>query len=60
MRSVNAQVEFNAGEIKIGNENYMDWKVAWKKLKNMIREWQTRNKFESLTEKRMQNEIPLV
>ena len=33
MRSVNAQVEFNAGEIKIGNENYMDWKVAWKKLK---------------------------
>ena len=30
MRSVNAQVEFNAGEIKIGNENYMDidWKVA--------------------------------
>ena len=38
MRSVNAQVEFNAGEIKIGNENYMDWKVAWKKRKNMIRE----------------------
>ena len=35
MRSVNAQVEFDAGEIKIGNENYMDWKVAWKKLKNM-------------------------
>ena len=24
MRSVNVQVEFNAGEIKIGNENYMD------------------------------------
>ena len=59
MRSVNAQVEFNAGEIKIGNENYMDWKVAWKKLKNMIREGQIRNKFESLTEKRMQSEIPL-
>ena len=59
MRSVNAQVEFNAGEIKIGNENYMDWRVAWKKLKNMIREGQIRNKFESLTEKRMQSEIPL-
>ena len=59
MRSVNAQVEFNAGEIKIGNENYMDWKVAWKKLKNMIREGQIRKKFESLTEKRMQSEIPL-
>ena len=40
MRSVNAQVEFSAGEIKIGNENYMDWKVAWKKLKNMIGEGQ--------------------
>ena len=53
------QVEFNAGEIKIGNENYMDWKVAWKKLKNMIREGQIRNKFESFTEKRMQSEIPL-
>ena len=24
MRNVNVQVEFNAGEIKIGNENYMD------------------------------------
>ena len=59
MRSVNAQVEFNAGEIKIGNENYMDWKVAWKKLKNTIREGQIRNKFESLTQKRMQSEIPL-
>ena len=59
MRSVNAQVEFNAGEIKIANENYMDWKVAWKKLKNMIREGQIRNNFESLTEKRMQSEIPL-
>ena len=59
MRSVNAQVEFNARKIKIGNENYMDWKVAWKKLKNMIREGQIRNKFENLTEKRMQSEIPL-
>ena len=56
MRSVKAQVEFNAGEIKIGNENYMDWKVAWKKLKNMIREGQIRNKSESLAEKRMQSE----
>ena len=37
----------------------MDWKVAWKKLKNIIREGQIRNKFESLTEKRMQSEIPL-
>ena len=60
MRSVNAQVEFNAGGIKIGNENYMDWKVAWKKLKNMIREGQIRNKFESLTEKRMQSERGLI
>ena len=59
MRSVNGQVEFNAGEIKIGNENYMDWKVAWKKLKNMIREGQIRNKSESLAEKRMQSEIRL-
>ena len=59
MRSVNAQVKFNAGEIKIGNENYMDWKVAWKKLKNMIREGQIRNKFECLTEKRMHSDIPL-
>ena len=59
MRSVNVQVEFNAGEIKIGNENYMDWKVAWKKRKSMIREGQIRNKFESLTETRMQREIPL-
>ena len=59
IRSVNAQVEFNAGEIKIGNEKYMDWKVAWKKLKNMVREGQIKDKFESLAEKRMQSEIPL-
>ena len=59
MRSVNARVELNAREIKIGNENHMECKVAWKKLKNMIREGQIRNKFESLTEKRVQSEIPL-
>ena len=59
MRSVNAQVKFNDREIKIGNENYIDGRVAWKKLKNMIREGQIRNKCESLTEKRMQSEIPL-
>ena len=59
MRSVNAQVEFNAEKIKIGNKNYMDWKVAWKKLKNMIKGGQIRNKFESLAKKRMQSEIPL-
>ena len=38
MGRMNAHVEFNVGEIKIGNESYVDWKVAWKKLKNIIRE----------------------
>ena len=28
MRSVNTQIEFNARKINIGNEKYMDWKVA--------------------------------
>ena len=33
--------------------------VAWKKLKNMIREGYVRNKFKSLAENRMQSEILL-
>ena len=38
MQRVNARVEFNLGDIKIGNEGYANWKAAWKKLKNIIEE----------------------
>ena len=44
MRSMNAQFEFNAGDIKMGNESCMDWKIAWKNLKNIISEGNIRNK----------------
>jgi hypothetical protein len=37
----------------------VDWKVAWKKLKNIIREGQIRNKVETFREKRLQSEIPM-
>ena len=33
MGKVNAQVEFNSGDITIGNESYMDWKVSWREGK---------------------------
>ena len=33
MGKVNAQVEFNAGDITMGNESYMDWKVSWREAK---------------------------
>ncbi|CAB4045676.1 Hypothetical predicted protein, partial [Paramuricea clavata] len=59
MGRMNAHVEFNVGEIKTGNESYVDWKVAWKKLKNIIREGQIRNKVETFREKRLQSEIPM-
>ena len=60
MGRMNAHVEVNVGEIKIGNESYVDWKVAWKKLKNIIRpEGQIRNKVETFREKRLQSEIPM-
>ena len=55
---MNAQVEINVGDIKIGNESNMDWKIAWIKLKNTIREGQIRNKVENFREKRLQSEIP--
>ena len=42
MRSMNAQFEFNAGDIKIGNESCMDWKIAWKNHKR--REYQDKLK----------------
>jgi hypothetical protein len=56
---INGHVEFNVGEIKIGNESYVDWKVVWKKLKNIIREGKIRNKVETFREKRLQSEIPM-
>jgi hypothetical protein len=59
MGRINAHVELNVGEIKIGNESYVDWKVAWKKLKHIIREGQIRNKVETFREKRLQSEIPM-
>ena len=59
MGRMNAHVEFNVGEIKIGNESYVDWKVSWKKLKNIIMEGQIRNKVETFREKRLQSEIPM-
>ena len=56
--NMNAQVEFNFGDIKIGNEGYVDWKAAWGKLKNIIEEGQRRNTRESFREKNLQSEIP--
>ena len=38
MQKVTTQVEFIVGYIKIGNEEFVDWKVLWKKLKNIIGE----------------------
>ena len=57
--NMNAQVEFNFGDIKIGNEGYVDWKAALGKLKNIIEEGQRRNMSESFREKKLQSEIPV-
>ena len=53
MGRMNAKIEFNAGDIRIENETYMDWKFAWRKLKDIIREGQIKNKFKSFREKRL-------
>ena len=42
MGRMNAQIEFNAGDIRIKNETYVHWKVAWRKLKNIIRKGKLR------------------
>ena len=52
MQKVDVQVEFNIGNIKIGNEEYVDWKAAWKKLKNIMKDGQCRNRRESFREKK--------
>ena len=58
MRKMNGQVEFNIGEIKIGNDRYDDWKAAWRKLKNILKEGNRKNKAESFKEKKLLSEIP--
>ena len=59
MGRTNVQIEFNAGDIRIENKTYVDWKVAGRKLKNIIRKGQIKNKFESFREKRLQRETPM-
>ena len=58
MEKVNGQVEFNIGEIKIGNDRYDSWKATWRKLKNILKEGHCKNKAESFKEKKLQSEIP--
>ena len=36
MCRVNAQVIFSGDDIVIAEENFTNWRIAWKKLKNMI------------------------
>ena len=47
---MNEQVQFNIGEIKIGNDRYNHWKAAWRKLNNILKEGHHNNIAESLKE----------
>ena len=59
MRRVNAQVIFSRGDIVIAEENFTHWRIAQKRLKNMIKNGQCKNKMESLKVKKLKSEIPL-
>ena len=37
MCRANAQVIFSRDDIVIAEENFTNWRIAWKKLKNMIK-----------------------
>ena len=37
MCRVNAQVIFSRDDIVIVEENFTNWRIAWKKLKNMVK-----------------------
>ena len=57
--TVNVQVIFSRDDIVIAEENFTNWRIAWRKLKNMIKKGQCKNKTESLKAKKLQSEIPL-
>ena len=57
MRSVNANMAFNKGSMTIDEEQYTEWKAAWKKLKKILSEGQKRNMQQSLNEKELQSKI---
>ena len=57
MGKVEVTVSFDEGSVIIGEENYTEWKGAWKKLKNILIEGQKRNKQQSLAEKELQSKI---
>ena len=44
MRKVEVTVSFDEVSVIIGEESYIDWKEAWKKLKQILTEGQKRNK----------------
>ena len=58
MRKVEVTVSFDEGSVIIGEESYIDWKEAWKKLTKILTEGQKRNKQQILAEKELQSEIP--
>ena len=58
MRKMDVTGTFGEGYVKIDQERYVDWKEAWKKLKNKLREGQKRNRKRSFAEKALQSEIP--
>ena len=59
MYRVNAQAVLSRDDIVIAEENFTNWRIAWKKLRIMINKGQCKNKMESLKAKKLQSEIPL-
>lgn len=55
---VKNEVEFNIGQVKIENERYDNWKVAWRKPKNVLKEGHCKIKIESFKEKKLESDIP--
>ena len=58
MRKMDVLATFGEGYVKIDQERYVDWKEAWKKLKNKLSEGQKKNRKRSFAEKAFKSEIP--
>ena len=58
MRKMDLLATFGEGYVKINQERYVDWKEAWKKLKNKLSEGQKRNRKRTFAKEALQSEIP--
>ena len=56
---IKVDVEFEMGNISIGNKTVDNWKIAWKIRRMKLQQGLQRDKMERLSQKNVQSEIPI-